>query len=452
MESSNSINPKNLIELLQRHLHSSVTPGDSLTVALSGGVDSIVLLDMLARLSSVIGFHLSAIHVNHGISRNADQWSHFCQGLCEAFAIPLSIFRVQIHKKNQQSLEAAARDARYQVFTRVDTDYIVLAQHQDDQAETLLLQMLRGAGVKGLSAMPPVRLLTGTSTKLLRPLLNVPRTALLYYAQAGNLSWVDDESNTNTDFDRNYLRHQVFPVIEARYPAYRKTLTRVCHHLGEAAQLLDELAQADGEQAIHHDTLSLEKLCSLNPARAKNLLRYFLAQKMCYLPSTAKLNELLRQLSVITPDNRLSFKFENLEIRCFRGVIECLTIKSTAKKQFVIPWQGEKQLYIEPLQGMLIFTNQPGTGIDLQKLSQQNITIRSRSGGERFQLDAARPQRSLKKILQETALPPWKRDTLPLLFCADTLIWAAGIGINYHFQVPPDALGLEITWLPDPLH
>ncbi|MCC7135800.1 MAG: tRNA lysidine(34) synthetase TilS, partial [Nitrosomonas sp.] len=267
MESSNSINPKNLIELLQRHLHSSVTPGDRLTVALSGGVDSIVLLDMLARLSSVIGFHLSAIHVNHGISRNADQWSHFCQGLCEAFAIPLSIFRVQIHKKNQQSLEAAARDARYQIFTRVDTDYIVLAQHQDDQAETLLLQMLRGAGVKGLSAMPPVRLLTGTSTKLLRPLLNVPRTALLYYAQAGNLSWVDDESNTNTDFDRNYLRHQVFPVIEARYPAYRKTLTRVCHHLGEAAQLLDELAQADGEQAIHHDTLSLEKLCSLNPAR-----------------------------------------------------------------------------------------------------------------------------------------------------------------------------------------
>ncbi len=452
MESSNSINPKDLIELLQRHLHSSVTSGDRLAVALSGGVDSIVLLDMLIKLSGIFGFHLSAIHVNHGISKNADQWSHFCQGLCEAFAIPLSIFRVQIHKKNQQSLEAAARDARYQVFTRVDTDHIVLAQHQDDQAETLLLQMLRGAGVKGLGAMPSVRLLAGTSTKLLRPLLNVPRTTLLHYAQAGNLSWVDDESNTNTDFDRNYLRHQVFPVIEVRYPSYRKTLARVCRHLGEAAQLLDELAQADSEQAIHHDTLSLEKLCSLNPARAKNLLRYFLAQKMSYLPSTAKLDELLRQLSVITPDNHLSFKCESIEIRCFRGAIECLTIKSTAKKQFVIPWQGEKQLYIEPLQGMLIFTHRPGTGIDLQKLFQQTITIRPRSGGEKLQLDVARPRRSLKKILQETALPPWKRDALPLLFCADRLIWVAGIGIDCHFQAPPDALGLEITWLPDSLH
>lgn len=451
MASSSSINPKNLIELLQRHLHSFVTPGDRLALALSGGVDSVVLLDILTRLSTVIGFHLSAVHVSHGISQNADQWGHFCQTLCKEYAISLSIFRVQVHKQAQQSLEAAARDARYQAFTRVNTDFIVLAQHQDDQAETLLLQLLRGAGIKGLSAMPTVRLLTGTSIKLLRPLLNVPRAALLHYAQINNLSWVNDESNTNTDFDRNYLRHQVFPVIEIRYPAYRKTLSRACRHLGEAAQLLDELAQADSVQAINRDTLSLEKLCSLNPARAKNLLRYFLAQKMSYLPSTSKMDELLRQLCAITSDNHFLFQFENIEIRCFRGIIECLPIKFTTEKHFIIPWQGEKQLFIEPLQGTLVFTKQSGTGIDLQKLSRQTVTIRSRSGGEKFQLNTARPQRSLKKIFQEAALPPWKRNTLPLLFCADTLIWVAGIGVDCHFQAPPDTPGLEVTWLPNTL-
>ena len=449
MASSSSINPKNLIELLQRHLYSFVAPGDHLTVALSGGVDSVVLLDILTKLSTVIGFRLSAVHVNHGISQNAAQWSHFCQKLCKEFAIPLSIFRVQIDKQAQQSLEAAARDARYQTFTGVNADYIVLAQHQDDQVETLLLQMLRGAGIKGLSAMPSVRLLAGTSIKLLRPLLNIPRITLLHYAQANNLAWVDDESNTNIDFDRNYIRHQVLPVIEVRYPAYRKTLTRTCRHLGEAMQLLDELARTDGEQAIYYDTLSLEKLRNLHPARAKNILRYFLAQKMCYLPSAAKIDELLRQLCTITSDNHLSFRFENIEIRCFRGAIECLPVAPAAKEQFTISWQGEKQLFIKPLQGMLVFTKRLGTGIDLQKLSQQAVTIRCRAGGEKFQPDAARPRRSLKKIFQEAALPPWKRNTLPLLFCADTLIWVASIGIDCQFQAPPGAPGLEVTWLPN---
>lgn len=449
MADSSSINPRNLIEQLQRDLDPLITPGDRLTLALSGGVDSVVLLDILVRLAATIGFHLSAVHVNHGISRNADQWSCFCQKLCQDAAIPLSIFHLQIQKQAQQSLEAVARDARYQVFAQLDTDYIVLAQHQDDQVETLLLQMLRGAGVKGLSAMPSIRPLAGTSIKLLRPLLNIPRSTLLHYAQVNDLSWVDDESNTSIDFDRNYLRHQVLPAIEARYPAYRKTLSRTCRHLGEAVQLLDELARIDGEQAIDHAGLSQEKLRKLDPARAKNLLRYFLSQKIRRLPSTARLDELLRQLCAITPDNHLSFRLENVEIRCFQGRIECLPVTPATVKPFVIPWRGEKQLFIEPLQGTLLFTEKQGVGIDLRKLLRQTVTIRPRLGGEKFRLNFTRPRRSLKKILQEAAFPPWKRNTLPLLFSADILIWVAGIGVDCHFQAPPDAPGLEIIWLPD---
>ncbi|MDT8363893.1 MAG: tRNA lysidine(34) synthetase TilS [Nitrosomonas sp.] len=448
MASSNSTNPNNLIELLQRDLRQQITLGDRLTVALSGGVDSVVLLDILAKLSGAIEFNLSAVHVEHGISSHSDQWRDFCQKLCDKFAISLSVFRLQISKQARESLEATARHARYQAFTRVDTDYIVLAQHQDDQAETLLLQLLRGAGIKGLSAMPAVRPLANTSIKLLRPLLNTPRTAILHYAQTHNLAWVNDESNANTDFDRNYLRHKVFPIIETRYPAYRKTLARTCRHLGEATRLLDELAQADGEQIMTHHTLSLRKLRSLNSARAKNLLRYFLAQKVTHLPSAAKLGELLHQLCTATADNYISFPFENMEIRCYRGVAECLPINSEAGRDFIIPWQGERQLFIEPLQGTLIFQNQSGTGIDLQKLSRQTVTIRTRSGGEKFQPDCKRPRRSLKKIFQETAFPPWKRNALPLLFCADTLVWVADIGTDCHFQAPSGAPGLDVTWLP----
>ncbi len=449
MAGLNSINQNHLIELLQRHLYQHVKAGDRLAVALSGGVDSVVLLDILVKLSGTTGFHLSAVHVNHGISKNASQWGDFCQKLCDEFSVPLSIFQVQVKKEAQQSLEAAARKIRYQAFSRVDADYVVLAQHQDDQVETLLLQLLRGAGVKGLSAMPIVRPLANTSIKIFRPLLDIPRATILAFAQTHHLLWVDDESNTNTDFNRNYLRHHIFPMIEARYSAYRKTLARTCQHLGEASQLLDELAQIDGESAMTQNTLSLEKLRGLSLVRAKNLLRYFLAQKIPHLPPKIKLDELLHQLCTITSDNRLSFQFENVEIFCYRGMIECLPVRTTAKNCFRVPWQGERQLAIKPLQGTLVFTNRSGTGIDLQKLSQQTVTIRARSGGEKFQLDAKRPRRSLKKIFQEAAIPPWKRNTLPLLFCADTLVWVADIGTDYHFQTTPGAPGLEVTWLPN---
>lgn len=449
MASSKSISPNHLIERLQHHLHQHVKPGDRLAVGLSGGVDSVVLLDILAKLADTTGFYLSAVHVDHGISKNADQWRQFCQKLCDEFAIPLSIFRVQITQQAQQSLEAAARQARYQAFARVDTDYIALAQHQDDQVETLLLQLLRGAGVKGLSAMPAVRPLADTSIKLLRPMLAIPRATILHYAQSRHLSWVDDESNTNTDFNRNYLRHRVFPIIETRFPAYRKTLARTCRHLGEASQLLDELAQLDGEQAMTQNTLSLEKLRTLDFARAKNLLRYFLAQTLPHFPSTTRLSELLRQLCTTTSDNRLSFQFEKMEILCYRGVVQCLPMKSTDENHFTVLWQGEQQLVIQPLQGILIFTNRSGAGIDLQKLSQQTVTIRTRSGGEKFQPDAKRPRRSLKKFFQEAVIPPWQRNTLPLLFCADTLVWVPGIGTDCHFQAAPGIPGLEVTWLPN---
>jgi tRNA(Ile)-lysidine synthase len=446
MANSRSTYQISITDCVQRKLLTQIQPDDHLVVALSGGVDSVVLLDLLSKLSKPMKLRLSAVHVEHGISPNTCQWSNFCQELCDKLKVHLSIFRLQVRKQSQESLEAVARQARYQVFESIQADYIVLAQHQDDQVETLLLQLLRGAGAKGLSAMPAARLLgPKASVKLLRPLLDIPRSTILSYAKQHNLVWVTDESNADTSLNRNFLRHQILPLLEQRFPAYRKTITRSSQHLGEASHLLDELAEIDARNVSTANKIRLDSLRNLSFLRAKNLLRYLLTQQMIKLPNTAKLAEILRQLLGARSDTRLQFMLGSLEVRCYRGLVEFLQVNSTRQPIPPISWQGEQCLIIEPLQSMLEFTHQIGKGINLEKLAQQTVTIRSRMGGERFQPDCKRPRRCLKKILQESTLPPWERYTLPLLFCGERLVWAAQIGIDCDFQVKPGNIGLVVT-------
>lgn len=453
MADSKSISPADITYRFFHNLRAQVRPGDRLTVALSGGVDSVVLLHLLTTFSKSMQLDVSAVHVEHGISAYSGEWSTFCQSLCNSLTIPLSIHRLKIRKQSQESLEAIAREARYQIFKHIQADYIVLAQHQDDQVETLILQLLRGAGVKGLSAMPTVRLLEPDKTiRLFRPLLNIPRSEILNYAKLHGLSWVTDESNLDTSYDRNFLRHQILPLLEQRSPTYRKTLFRSTQHLGEAAHLLDELAEIDAKNIMIADKLSLQGLRKLGPARAKNLLRYLLVQRLIRLPNSTKLEEILRQLNVIQSDNRFRFVVDTLEIHCHRGLIEFLPADSSLEPIAPVVWQGEQHLVIESLQGVLEFTRQNNMGIDPAKLSGQIVTIRSRSGGERFQPNCKRPRRSLKKILQETALAPWVRNTLPLLFCEDQLVWVAGIGIDCNFQVSEGGIGLVVTWHPSQIN
>ncbi len=311
-------------------MREKVRPGSHLVVALSGGVDSVVLLNLLVPLSGQIPFSLSAIHIDHGISANASEWSTFCRNLCQSIAIPLKIAKLKIRKESGVSLEAAAREGRHREFRKLQADYVVLAQHLDDQAETLLLQLLRGAGVKGLGAMPVVRNhagagveeeMPGDGPKLLRPMLDISRREIEEYAQEHTLQWITDESNVDVSFDRNFLRHQVLPLLETRFPSYRSTLLRASHHMAEASILLDELAEADSAGCGASERLHIEKLRKLSLPRARNLLRYTLAQRGAILPSTAKLDEMLRQFLSLRPEAKMHVVFGNTEIRSFRGEI-----------------------------------------------------------------------------------------------------------------------------------
>ena len=428
--------------------------GNHLIVALSGGVDSVVLLDLLAALSVKMQFTLSAVHVNHGISANADKWVKFCRDLCRTSAIPLKIARLKISRESGVSLEAAARDARYQVFGKLKADYVVLAQHLDDQAETLLLQLLRGAGAKGLGAMPLVREQSSGSRKqalipaprILRPLLEVPRSEIETYARNNQLHWIADESNADVSFDRNFLRHEIFPVLEQRFPSYRTTFLRASRHLAEASSLLDELAEADGNNCSVAGKLQVEGLRKLDSPRAKNLLRHTLAQQGVTLPSTVKLEEILRQLLSSRPNAKLHIAFGNTEIRCFKGVLHVRPLATPTATAWQLAWHGEKRLLIAELGGTISFSPRKSAGVNLSRLMENPVTIRLRQGGERLRPDCKRPRRSLKNLLQEATLPPWEREALPLLFSGEHLVWVPGIGIDCEFQATAGEPGLVVKW------
>ena len=459
MASSRKSKSSNLATCAEQVLRGQIRSGDHLVAALSGGVDSIVLLDLLAALSAPMQFSLSAVHVNHGISANAGKWSKFCRAFCKSRGIPIKIVSLKITREPGVSLEAAARDARYQVFEKLKADYVVLAQHLDDQAETLMLQLLRGAGVKGLGAMPIVRALVGAgfipalsaSPCILRPLLEVSRSEIETYARKNKLHWVSDESNDDIAFDRNFLRHEILPVLEKRFPAYRSTFLRASRHLAEASGLLDELAEADSRGLIVSGKLQLEglrKLSKLSSARTKNLLRYVFAQQGATLPSTVKLDEILRQLLSSRPDAKLHLTFGNTEVRCFKGVVHLRPASASSKssEEWQLAWQGEKQLVIASLGGAIHFTHKKGKGISLEKLMAHPVTIRLRRGGERLRPDCKRPRRSLKNLLQEASLPPWEREALPLLFSGEHLVWAPGIGVDCDFQAAAGEPGLVVKW------
>ena len=461
MASSRKSKSDNISRRAQHVLRTQVQTGDHLTVALSGGVDSAVLLHLLVPLASQMQLPLSAVHVNHSISPNADKWGEFCRNLCQSRNIPLEIASVKVTREPGTSLEAAAREERYRIFRNLQTDYVVLAQHLDDQAETLLLQLLRGAGVKGLSAMPVVRTVrkemdekASTNSvpalerrpKLLRPLLDVSRREIEDYAREHTLQWITDESNDEVSFDRNFLRHALFPLLGKRFPAYRTTFLRASRHMAEASALLDELAEVDSAQCAVPGKLHVEDLRKLSFPRARNLLRYTLAQHGVILPSTVKLEEILRQLLSSRLDTKLHIVFGNTEIRCFRGRVHIRKVEAIPEVRWHLVWRGEECLPIPGLAGTLRFARCIGAGVSLQKINGQPITIRLRQGGERLRPDCNRPRRSLKNLLREASLPPWQRQRLPLIFSGEQLVCVPGIGVDCDFQATDDEQGLVVEW------
>jgi tRNA(Ile)-lysidine synthase len=442
---SSAPRPADLAGQVAARLAACVKPAGRLVVGLSGGVDSVVLLDSLQRCAGRLGFRLSALHVNHQLSPNAASWTSFCRGICRARGIPFRTVKVEVPRGG----EAAARTARYAAFAREECDMIALAHHRDDQVETFLLQLLRGAGVKGLAAMPLLkskvesRKSDGRSPAIVRPLLDVTRAEILEYAKARRLKWIEDESNADVRYARNYLRHEVLPAVGRRFPAYLSTIARSIGHVADAARLLDDLAAADGRGSVKDGALAVEALRRLPEARARNLLRAFLADQGIAMPSAERLGEGLRQALSAKGDAQVLVELDGAGLRRHDGYLHVVRA-GKAPPGYSRRWRGEKRLELEELGGVLTLARATGAGISLARLRAGAVEIRLRRGGERLRPDCRRPRRSLKNLLQESNVPPWRRERLPLMFCGGKLVWAAGLGVDCDFQ----AKGREASILP----
>jgi tRNA(Ile)-lysidine synthase len=431
-----------LLSHVAARLKPVVVRGERVVVGLSGGIDSVVLLDVLARLAPRIGFTVEALHINHGLSPNAKEWARFCRAYTRELGVRFRLTTVKIGKGN--SVERAAREARYAAFRESRADHVALAHNQDDQAETLLLQLLRGAGVKGLSAMREVR--HASHGTLLRPLLEVPRARIEAYAARRKLRWIEDESNDDTHYTRNWLRHELLPRIEARVPSYRGALERTARHAAEASVLLDDLARLDLEDARENESLRVEALRRLTRARAKNLLRFLIAANGWRMPDADRLEEALRQVLAARPDRNVAVGLGDCELRRHRGLVHLLAVSAKGREDLVVMWKGEREIALPGWGGVLTMARARGDGLSASRLRQSDVTIRARQGGERLQPQPGRPRRTVKNLLQEAGIPPWMRERLPFIYCGDRLACVPGVGVDCAFRAATGEPSIRAQW------
>jgi tRNA(Ile)-lysidine synthase len=417
--------------------------GRQVAIGLSGGLDSVVLLDLLAAVAPRAGLTLSALHVHHGLSPNADAWAASCAALAAQRGVPLQVHRVHVRRDDPRGVEAAARAERHRRYAAAEVDAVALAHHADDQAETVLLQLLRGAGAAGIAAMPACRRLTATAV-LIRPLLGITREELLACARARGLSWVEDESNEDLRFNRNYLRHAVLPPIAARFPGYRETLARAAVNAADQAALARRLGDIDLARCAGVDGLDLAAVATLDEPSQANTLRLWLQRAgVAAAPSRAQLLEMLGQALEARPDANPSFVLGRHRLRRHRGHLQLVIARDEATAPWRLPWKGEPSLDL-PDGRVLRFQATPGAGVRADLPLRGEAVIACRRGGERLRLRSGGPRRTLKNLFQETGVPPWERARLPLLFVDGELVHVPGVGTDPDWAAGPEAIGWSL--------
>lgn len=441
----NSQSPADLVARASRRLEGLVRRDDRLVVAVSGGIDSVVLLHVLHGLSDRLGFSLSAMHVNHGISPNASRWQSFCQALCHSLNVSCDVKRVVVSLGGKVSLEEAARKARYAAFSGIEAEWLALAHQRNDQAETLLFNLLRGAGLAGAAAMPTVRPFSHKAAlRILRPLLDSARADIEQYARSQGLEWVEDESNLDTRHARNFLRREVFPLLRERFPGCDAVLARSADHFAEGETLLDQLAEIDARSALRDGRIEVAVLAGMSGTRARNLLRHVLRRDGIAMPDSARLCEAVRQVCHAAPDRQVRIDLGERVLHRYRGEV-WLRLPDAASGS--IAWRGEDNLAWG--RGSIRFAERVGSGLARERLEGKTIMVKPRQGGERFQPDARRPRRELKKLLQEHGVPPWQRASMPLLWCGESLVWVPDVGIDCAWQCRTAEAGLLPEWVPE---
>lgn len=431
-----------------------LSEGAAIAVACSGGLDSAVLLSLSADFCARHEQALHVFHVHHGLSPNADQWLAHVQSECERLNVAFDVRKVQVTTMDEHGPENAARRVRYEALSDMCTTHrvelLLTAHHQDDQAETILLQSLRGAGLPGWSGMAEVQrghALLPAAVILARPLLACSRQQLEQIAQERTITHIVDESNEDARYKRNAIRHEIFPVIEKYFQGFTQALARSSSHFQTAQRLLDELAQRDLQSCEMKGELHLEALAHLSSDRTDNLLRYWVYSKTGSYPSQAQLYQLHQQMLHAATDTHPLIYIGQWTFARERG---CLVIRPDVittqppTDPVAIVWKGEGHIDIPEWNGRLIFEMTDDEGCDRDVLIHGPLLIRARQGGERLKLSERQPSRSLKNLYQESGVPASLRPWLPLVYVGDQLVFASGLGANC--LMPAKSPGVRLKW------
>ena len=443
---------------LSEHLN-KFNKANHLYVGYSGGLDSHVLLHVIIEL---IGKkRITAVHVNHQLSSNSDIWQKHCEDRCLEIGVNIICKTVSI-KNRGTGIEDAARNARYSVFEKLlkKNDLLILAHHADDQIETMLFRLFRGSGIKGMSGMPISRLLG--NGELFRPLLPFFRRDLESYASANQINWIEDDSNLDIAFDRNFIRHKLIPTINERWPNSSFKLNRSANIFAESDFLINILAQKDFKIVTEVServgwSISIDKLNGFEIIRQKNILRYWFNLHNLTLPSYAVLDNALNQMIGSKIDAEPFVSWGDLQLRRFNKKLYLLplnfedpnySVKKKKGRELLeknsIKWDGSSHLILPDSSSLCVKLKiKGGLRIDVKK----NLEIRFRSGGERCKPQGRSGSNTLKKLFQEYSLEPWLRNNIPLIYIDNRLAAVGDLWVCDEFCAEPDELGIQLEWL-----
>ncbi|MBL6986155.1 MAG: tRNA lysidine(34) synthetase TilS [Methylobacter sp.] len=409
-------------------------------VAYSGGVDSHVLLHLCASTAQLKG-KLTAVYVHHGLQTEAESWAKHCEQTASDLGVEFLTLRVNAKAMSGESPEEAARNARYAAFKSIikTDDALLLAQHREDQLETVLLQLFRGSGLRGLSGMPE-SMVFGAGI-MLRPLLNTPKQAISDYAQANRLSWVEDPSNQSNDYDRNFLRNAVVPLLKQRWPAIDKTVARSARHCADAQVLVEEIADELFDEVFNpaDATLSISRLAAHHLHQQQLIIRHWFRRMGLKMPAQAFIGRILGQVVAAAEQRDPVLSGQGYSIRRYRDKLYCLIHQHGTGLHLPEECQAGKpdacqlvqtqqdafwpkgQASIQIAYNQILSCVPASKGILREQWASAKVEIRFRRGGEKICLPGRQGHHSLKNLFQEAGIPPWKRDMIPLVYLNDML-------------------------------
>jgi tRNA(Ile)-lysidine synthase len=417
-----------------------------LCVGFSGGLDSSVLLHALAALAAARrDFTVRALHVNHHLHPRADAAQEKAAEFAARLSVPFTVGHARLIPARGASVEAMARDARYEIFEAAlaPGEYLLTAHHRDDQLETVLLQLLRGAGVAGLSAMPGI---AGFGAGWhVRPLLDTPRDELHAYAGAQGLEWVEDPTNEDQRFDRNYLRREIAPRLRARWPAASRNISRSATLLAEAEALLEEVAADDVRAASDGPGLRVSTLRAFSPARRRNALRHWIRSNGHPAPSVARLRQVLEEVLEARPERSPVVRWADTEVRRYRDGLYLMASPSAPPKD-VARWDWKEQPVLDlgaPGQLCVMPAGHPGMPVSGLPVP---LRVSFRHGTVRLRPEKNRPSRTLKQLFQEAGVVPWLRSSVPLLYTGERLVAVGDLWLDERFQPEGEGAPLVLQW------